>query len=240
MRRILPWQCLAVAILNTSVAVATTVQLTPEKPLELTFGEFSAGELYGVTVALPRPSALAETDHVDVRIEDAEGTLFSKTLHAGDPDLYVTARPRQDGPARLVAASTNAIELAVDMNVLTVEGKTDVIIAAGPSDTWQTAQPIELGKTVFASNDERAYIPPVGDAAETLANMFSGAQWYTFTYAGQREQTVHFVVDIIDRDVPMDVALFVRDDTGEQTRIMPYEQGVERFIPEQSTTFHGL
>jgi len=111
-----------------------------------------------------------------------------------------------------------------------------VQIASAGHSTWQTAEPIELGRTVYASADDRPYVPKPGPAEEVFAQMMAGVHWYRLDYNGPGETLVHFNVDILDRDVPADLAIFRLD----QGKPVEYTRGRERFEPEKSTNFHGM
>src|SRR6185369_7349460 len=51
---------------------------------------------------------------------------------------------------------------------------------------------------------------------------------------------VHFIIDLLDREIPVDVSVFTRQEENGKARIVPYDEGLERYITEQSTPFHGL
>ena len=80
------------------------------------------------------------------------------------------------------------------------------VIAAAPNSTWQTAQPFEFGQTIYGSDDERPYAPsPSEDAYQA---MLKGFQWFKFTYHGTQPRLAYFVLNVTDRDVPLDVDIF--------------------------------
>jgi hypothetical protein len=212
--------------------------------LSIPLPALQAGEYYGVTVSLPSLAALGETEAIDVSISDGQGALVSKTLHAGDPDLTATIRPRGAGDGKVEAAAAGSSERAhrveVHLSRMELSGKAGILIGTNPSSDWRSAQPIELGKTVFAAGDERPYIPLLGSPERGLKDMLAGAQWYLFTWAGPKDVLVHFNIDILDRDVPVDVAIFQKRGEGGEAKLVPYTEGIERFVPERSTSFHGL
>ena len=83
---------------------------------------------------------------------------------------------------------------------------------------------IKFGQTVYGAADERPYAPaPNEDRYEAL---IKGFQWFKFTYHGKQPQLVYFVVDITDRDVPLDVDVFTPGlDSNGQPGIVPYANG---------------
>ena len=62
-------------------------------------------------------------------------------LRAHNPEI--SAKLRKNLQHRSRPAGTDAVKRGV--------------IAAAPNDTWQIAQPFELGQTIFGSDDERPY-----------------------------------------------------------------------------------
>ena len=75
---------------------------------------------------------------------EGDRVLLSKTLHAGDADLYGSFRPGR------------AVQLRVIAEGVGVKGRYHLQInrwplAAGSNHTWRDATPIALGKTVFAA-----------------------------------------------------------------------------------------
>src|SRR5450432_2817924 len=80
------------------------------------------------------------------------------------------------------------------------------VIAAQPNDTWQVAQPFELGQTIFGSDDERPYAPAKNE--DQYAAMVKGFQWFRFTFREKQPKLVYFVLNVTDRDVPYDVDIF--------------------------------
>ena len=123
--------------------------------LAVSLPDLRAGEYYGLTVSLPNLSELGETEAIEVAISDAKGILTAKTLHAGDPDLTTTIRPRVPGEGKVEATASGSGEkthrIEVYLSRMELSGKGGVLIGANPSNDWRSAQPIELGKPVRAS-----------------------------------------------------------------------------------------
>src|SRR5207253_9993579 len=63
----------------------------------------------------------------------------------------------------------------------------------------------------------------------------AGVDWYTFTLGGSERRLVFLSLDVLDREVPVDIALFQLEDG----KPVPYAEGFERFEPERSTRFAG-
>jgi len=194
---------------------------------------------YGVTVSAPKLSAFARDNWFDVTVADSLSRV-SKPLHAGDPDLYLTWKAASSGRLTVTITPHGGPAAHAELEVL-VEPAAKGIgpgaqLASAGHTTWQTAEPIELGRPVYASGDDRPYIPRLSRAEETFAQMMAGIHWYRLDYAGPGDRLVHFNVDILDRDVPLDIAIFTVKDGAPA----PYTHGRERYETEKSTNFHGL
>ena len=197
------------------------------------------GRFYGLLVSAPDLAEFHDADTVTVAYRGPSGQAITKSLHAGDSDFYLTLQPRASGEATVSFTGKSlraAVRLQVELTEMPVEPTADVHLAAAGNSTWKTAQPINPDTTVYAAADDRPYIPSVGSAQETFAQMLDGVHWYRFDYPGPGEQLLHINLDILDRDVPVDVALFTLRD-GEPVE---YTRGLERFETEKSTVLHGL
>jgi HEAT repeats len=203
-----------------------------------------AQQLYAVTVYFKTLAQVSSSAEVSVQIADAAGPLVQKTLHAGDLDFYVTLRPRAsgDGVVRLERKSPASKNppVEVECRPILTSNNQEVVVAAQPNGTWQQAQPFQLGQTIFGSSDERPYVPaPSEDRYESLLR---GFQWFKFTHTGSEPRLVYFDIDILDRDVPVDVEIFTlgKDEkTGEQD-VRLYKEGGSAYLPEATQNFPGL
>jgi hypothetical protein len=189
-----------------------------------------AGEAYGVTVSVMAPEAFPSGE-IAVTVSDAQGELVRKQLHPQDLDLYATVRPRRTGEliVRVEGDSTAArVKVAFSpLSILKPEA-----VATQPNADWKHAQRIELGTTVFGSNDERPYVPAKPeDAYRALA---SGFQWFQFT--AKKSQLVYFVLGTPERDVPPDVDVF----QAIEGQLTPYAEGASAYAPEATQNFPGL
>jgi hypothetical protein len=139
-----------------------------------------------------------------IRLELSGAT--PKTLHAGDPDLYLAFTPTQPNPElRITATGANQTTAIIRVNRLPNSPQ----INPGGNHTWQTAAPIELGKTLFASADETEYIPLPATTRKAAATAPRAEQWYKFHFSGPAPKLVFFHLELTDRDdLPVDVSVF--------------------------------
>jgi len=203
---------------------------------------------YSLTVSLPAPAALMEDEALTVSLREREKTIASKTLHAGDPDLYTLFKAGAGSGSDLVLdVSSNAI-VPIELTISVVEwpqsksGKT--ILEAEPNDTWREANEFKLGQTVWATADDKPYILPLGAKVEkarqpyrhTPAPEYSsgdvvpegGVDWFKFKYDGDEPKLVHFELDLPERDnLPVDVSVF-KVEIGEARS---YEEGIDPVSP---------
>jgi hypothetical protein len=189
-----------------------------------------AGEAYGVTVAVMAPEAFP-AGTIEVTINDPQGELVRKTLHPQDLDLYATVRPRRAGEMVVrVENATEAAKVTVEFSPLSIHNPRR--IAALPNSDWHAAQEIELGSTVFGSNDERPYVPASPEKA--YAALVSGFQWFRFM--AKKAQLVYFVLETPERDVPPDVDVFELKDGA----LEAYAEGASAYRAEATQNFPGL
>jgi HEAT repeat protein/putative sister chromatid cohesion protein len=211
---------------------------------EIVLGQAHAGSLHGVTVSIKDPSQLQGQESIHIAISDAKGEVAEKWLHTADLDFYLTVRPRASGAVKLKLESTDILALPALTTAFqpvpeprSGGANEPAVISAYPNGTWDTAQPIEFGQTIFASGDERPYAPaPVEDA---YAAMLKGFQWFKFTFHGKEPCLAYFVLGITDRDVPLDVDVFQPAKAG-QTGVVPYNEGEFVYQIEATQNYPGL
>lgn len=224
---------------SLTIEAGTTVTVRLERLVEL--------ERYALLIYLPSRSGLGEDDRFEVTVADAAGVGVSKTLHEGDADLYVTLQPTVSGSGTLQindrrGPGGRALGWRYVNAPLPGRSDRDSAVQITPARAhWSQAHPYQLGTIAYATNDERPYLPPLDRPSSVLSNLMTGVQWFTFDYAGPDPKLAHFLLDVLDRDVPVDVSLFVgKLGSSGQAVLEPYWEGVERYNTEQSTKFHGL
>ena len=252
-RRGLRWSVVFFAILSCMIAeilhvsrpvhagqlgttAARTIQLPPAR----------AGSLYAVTLTVKDPTQLQDNEAVHVTVNDAQGEVESKWLHPADLDFYVTLKPRVSGPVTVSltpASGGKAPDISSSMSRVP-ESATGTnpkrgVIAASPNGTWEQAQSFELGQTIFGSDDERPYAPSQHEDA--YAAMLKGFQWFKFTFREKQRRLVYFVLNVTDRDVPLDVDIFqLGKDSDGKPDVVPYDKGEFTYQVEATQNYPGL
>src|SRR5262249_22369211 len=199
-----------------------------------------AGKLYAVTVSVDQPYRFA-TGEIDATIADARGPIASKILHAGDLDFYVTMRARAagNGAVKLNRRGARNVPVSVNLQLIALAGNAPVAVAALPNSTWPEAPEFQLGQTGFGPAAQRAFVPaPSEDAYQALVK---GFQWFRFTYRGSAPKLAYFTLDVLDREVPVDLDVFQKGkDAAGREDALPYGDGQFAYVPEATQTFPGL
>lgn len=231
----------AAFLLHALDANSATVKRN-ESERRVVLGEAEAGSLYALTVSVKDPGGLQGTDSVHVSIADARGPVADKWLHSADLDFYLTLRPRAGGQASATLRAPNGEalpEMTFDFHRIPVGRAAPAVISAAPNDNWQSAQPVEFGQTIFGGADERPYVPAPHE--DPYAAMLKGFQWFRFTFHAARPKLVYFVLDITDREVPLDVDVFqVRETSPGHSDVVPYTDGSSIYRIEATQNYPGL
>jgi HEAT repeat protein len=240
--------CGFVAIGLLGLLLLRTMQANPSGPQHgvtqhgVRLGPAEPGSLYAVTIALKNPEQLQGTQRVRVAIADARGTVAEKWLHTADLDFYLTLRPRVPGQVTVTVTTPGAEpipELETVMRRIPNGTGDASVIAAAPNGTWQAAQPFEFGQAIFGAGDERPYAPAPGE--DRYAEMLQGFQWFRFTFHGTEPKLAYFVLDITDREVPLDVDIFqAGKNAGGQPDVVPYNDGAAIYQIEATQNYPGL
>ena len=188
-------------------------------------GRLSAAKLYSLSLSVPSPLTL-RTSVVRVTIKDPHTLIAAKTLHVGDPDLYLFFRPITDGDVYLAVDWKGPARAPLEIDVLCIPWSPKPgdagRLEAEPNNTWRQANPIELGKTIFATADDAPYIA-VGEERE-IEVLDRAVDWYRLEIQDPRPLLVFFEIDILDRDnIPVDVSVY-RLENG---NIVAHEEGMD-------------
>lgn len=204
----------------------------------IVLGKADPGSLYAITVAVKDPAAFTNRKPVEVQLSDAQGVVATKYLHAQDLDFYLTMRPRLKGvtSAELKAGAGETLPaVEVSFERMSAASSQAAVIAAEPDGTPDTAQPFEFGQIIFGGADDRPYAPAPGQ--DRYAALVAGFQWFRFTFHGAQPRLAYFVLDVTDREVPFDVDVFTKGETG---AIEPYTKGASIYQIEATQNYPGL
>lgn len=164
------------------------------------------GHNYSLLFSVASPSSLTLDSHLDVVLGDGARTLASKTLHAGDPDFYVPFHLNQAATPELRLAP---IGLTGRYTLQINQWPQSSSLNQGGNHSWQTASPMSLGETVFASADEAEYIPVSGTPRKDPVTDPIGEDWYRFNFNSPDPKLVYFQIELTDRDyVPVNVTVY--------------------------------
>jgi len=160
---------------------------------------------YSLLYSLGTTVGLTSGARVEIELHQGRIVLAAKTLHSGDPDYYAQFRVPRSGSATL---SVRTGQIAGTYTLQVNRWPLASTVKALPDRQWQDAQPITLGRTVFASGDEAEYIPLPGTPRKEIADRTGPADWYHFDFVGT-PKLVFFQVELTDRDqIPVDVRIF--------------------------------
>ena len=257
-RRIDRWTVLSLAIaasifcatLNTGRPVqANSTKRPQERSIQL--GDGRPGSLYALSLGVKDPAQLQGNDAVRVTVKDAQGEIESKWLHAADLDFYLTLRPRAAGPVTVSLSSSSTVHvpeisahLAQDpaaLGPVAVE-RPEPIAASSPR------RPTVPGKTLSPSNWVRPFMAATtkGPTLHPKAKMpmrrcsrVSNGSGSPFMKSSRR--LVYFVLNVTDRDVPLDVDIFqLGKDAAGQPDVVPFTDGEFVYQIEATQNYPGL
>jgi hypothetical protein len=163
-----------------------------------------SSSIYEVLVSGVSASEWSLSARLDAKLELPGGKEVEKALYAGDPDLYCMVQPDANGPATLViklVGATAPVHYQVVVQRLPLSPGDFTAFGRFPDSTWPEARPMRLGQTVYASSDEIPYLDNTQEGR-------NGLDWYSFTFRGPKPKLVMFDIDVLDRDVPMNLRLF--------------------------------
>jgi len=191
------------------------------------------GGIYSISFSISSPNEFIAQNSAGsgyeaklaVTIRQGGRDLAAKTLHLGDPDLYTLVR-LDSGDAEVKLSPENPPPAGFHYHLLVNHWGESARLAAEPNNTWQQANPMELGTTVFGSGDLSPYIPP-GPHPEGAPPQ-TNEDWFCFDFRETAPKLVFFTLDLMERDnIPVDVAVF-RVENGKP---VAYERGADPVSP---------
>src|SRR5262249_13194776 len=121
-------------------------------------------------------------------------------------------------PSRITGGSDGASpsQVRVEWRSMPLAGPDRTAIEAEPNDSWQQANELQLGRDVYGSADDADYL-------ENPNEEKAGLDMARLDATGERPVLVYFQLDLLDRDVSVNVRVYTVDPkTG---RPEPYLKG---------------
>ncbi len=189
------------------------------------------GTAYSFLFSLDSTRGLGADGRVEVRLAQGSETLVSKTLHAGDADLFATFGVKSGVPARVEIRVHGRVAGPVRYRLKIHDLGRAANIEREPNNRWQDANPVALNSTVFGSADDEPYIPLPGARPKQIMERESGADWFRFRFDSASPKLVFFFIDLMERDnIPTDVSVYrveggkaVAFNDGEDPVTLPHE-----------------
>lgn len=181
--------------------------------------QLDANQLYSLTISLN--SVPIENNERYLVSLVGSGFEMKKTLHAGDPSLFLTFRPRKTGAMTLScnpagSRMTSNRKIHVSLGSLALSAHEQIAFEAEPNDDWQRANPLKLGRVLYGGSDDLEYL-------DNQEEYQSGWDWFRIDFEEREPKLVFFEVDLADRDIPAQL-LFYRHDPASDS-IEPYTRG---------------
>jgi hypothetical protein len=217
--------------------LATNESLTPKA--SKTHNLATSGKLCSLSVSIPTPSDMGDSGTIKVTLKDGDKVIASKSLHVGDPDLYLTFRANK-ASLELTSNHDKAIQPVIQVLQWPENKASNITVEAEPNDVWADANEFKLGHTIFATADDIPYITPLNADLKDYKRGYEqtpeyedrlpvgGADWFKFTFTEDTPKLVHFEIDLLERDnIPVDVSVF----TIANNQAVPYEKGADPVTP---------
>jgi hypothetical protein len=190
---------------------------------------------YAISVSL-RSGSLASRDRVSLLLSTPAGTVVRKALHAGDPDLYTHFRSSQSGVGKLeltgAADTSAAIPVEAEIWDLAVSPAEAVAFDPGPNNL-ASAAPLTLGRSVYGAADETDYL-------DNQKEGDTGLRWYRIDYTEDRPAIVYIWLDVLDRDVPVNLRMYRADPKTGKVQFYPCKPDGSQARYEPALTTSGI
>jgi len=149
--------------------------------------------------------------------------VVAKGLHAGDPGMYTLLRALQTGPGSVTlraasGADLHPLHVRLALRPVKEDGADSLQLVPNTARDWQHAAPMQLGKTVFGAADDIEYLYNTQEGK-------TGWQWLTFDVPAGKPQLVFFELDILDRDIPVNLKLYRQEDGPDGRQLVEYKRG---------------
>jgi cellulose synthase operon protein C len=205
------------------------------RPVRWQLTGMQAGHTYSLSVSL-RSGTLGNVDHVRVAFQGPNQTAIEKDLHAGDPDLYTHYRPTRTGSGFLQITSMPGAkgEIPVELVIreLPITANESVAFDPGPNDL-KTAAPLILGRSVYGAVDELDYLDNQREGE-------NGLRWYRIDYADDQPALVYLWLDVLDRDVSVNLRMYRADPRTGRVQFYPCKPDGSQARYDPSLTHSGI
>ena len=194
---------LIVVLLGMTPSVETRT-IPPGGRVVVGLDQLEAGETYRVTISLA--GAISDPTQATVTLTAPGGFNRSKTLNAGDTDVFWSFRPQVTGSGEITITANPGnlapVSIRIDWGRSDVNDSADqAAIEAEPNDSWREAQSIRLGRTVYGSADDV-------DELDNPEEGKSGLDWFQFEVPPGPPVLAFFFLDLIDRDVSANLRVY--------------------------------
>lgn len=90
---------------------------------------------------------------------------------------------------------------AADVRPLAIASHEQIAFEAEPNDSWQEANPLQLGRTVYGGSDDIEYL-------DNQREYEVGWDWFQIEFNEDQARLVFFELDLADRDLPLQLLLY--------------------------------
>ncbi|MDZ4861786.1 MAG: hypothetical protein SGI88_22660, partial [Candidatus Hydrogenedentes bacterium] len=227
------WYSVGLFVFVTGAAVAsaqTALQLglpwekalAPGAAETLVTPALEQGATYALDAGL-LTAGLAGDERVRVEIQAPGAGAIAKDLNAGDPSFYLPFRVAGTTPASATISITRneagaARPLNTTAQLVRLGGPEHAAsFEAEPNDSAQTANVLEIGRTVEGSADDVDYLNNVNESK-------TGLDWFRIDITDGTPVLVLFELDIPDRDVSVNMRCYTLD-PSDPSKTVPYLEG---------------
>jgi hypothetical protein len=180
-----------------------------------------SSSIYELLVSGKQPGGWPDSAILNVQLGLPGGQEIHKALNSGDPDMYFMFQPPSAGAGTLEIQAEGAhqpFRFEIYLQRLPVGAKDFTYIGRKPAQSWKEAREMQPGRTVFAADDEIEYLNNRQEGK-------SGLDWYWFQYQGSGPKLVMFEVDVLDRDVPVNIRIYKQTAGPRGPAIEEYSEG---------------
>ena len=220
---------------DSPLTKAWTGSLAANNKLSWSLPDVKAGHTYALSVSL-RSGTLGNDDRVSILLEGPGKTAIRKELHAGDPDIYTHYRPADGGDGRLSIEANektkSKIPVEINFHELLVSAEEAQAIDPGPN-ALRTAAPLVLGRSVYGAVDEVDYLDNQDEGKR-------GLRWFRVDYTDEQPALVYFYLDILDRDVSVNLRMYKADDKSGEVKFYPCKPDGDQARYETTLTASGI